>query len=224
MSEGVILVSPTEPTALRNRPRWYTSSLPERNGVDAFWAAQGKLWGVQRKEISDLLASRSDGRLEVELGQMKVLDVAVLVVEGRLRWTTDGELVDDWMQLSRRQLRGMLWTVRNRGVWVEYTKDTNDTGELIEELMSWSQKDRHSGLRGRPGPQTNWGHVADKDWAVHLLTSFKGIGPGVAGQIYEHFSGIPLTWDVTAEELMKVDGIGKVRAQALIAALERSEG
>lgn len=209
--------SPTEPAALRALGT--TSSLPERYGADFFWSAQRQLWGVQRKEISDLIASKHDGRLEVELGQMTRLDVAVLIVEGRLRWTDDGDLLDGWNNLSRRQLRGMLWTVRQRGLWVEYTDGHADTADTLRWLVDWSRKPRHSGLRGRPAPAGSWGQVTNRDWGVHLLTSFQGIGFATAEAMWDHFDGVPIRWEVGEKELMDVPGVGKGRAKKLVKAL-----
>lgn len=213
-----ILVSPAEPKPLRDR--WEVSSIPETRGVDMLWSAQGELWGVQRKEISDLLASRSDGRLSKELGQMQSLATTMLIVEGRIRWTDEDELLDGWQSISRRQLTGMLWSVRSRGVWVEYTKSMDQTAEVVEWFADWSNKKRHSGLAGRPSPESNWGKISDRDWGIHLLTSFPGIGPGMAEAIWEHFGGrVPLSWDVEEGELLEVPGIGPGRARNLRKAL-----
>jgi ERCC4-type nuclease len=213
-----ILVSPAEPKLLRDR--WEVSSIPETRGVDMLWGNDQGLFGIQRKEVQDLMSSRADGRLSKELGQMQSLKTTMLIVEGRIRWTDEGEMLDGWQSMSRRQLTGMLWSVRNRGVWVEYSKDILQTIEMTEWFADWTGKKRHSGLAGRPGPESNWGKVSDKDWAVHLLTSFPGIGPGMAERIWEHFGeSIPLKWEVTEEELMAVPGIGPGRARNLMKAL-----
>ena len=189
------------------------------------WANDQGLFGIQRKEISDLLSSRGDGRLAKELGQMQSLNTAMLVVEGKLRWTDEGEMLDGWNTISRRQLTGMLWSVRSRGVWVEYTKTIDETAELTEWFADWTSKKRHGGLAGRPSPESHWGKVSDKDFAVHLLTSFPGIGPQMAERIWEHFGQtIPLRWGVSEEELMEVAGVGPGRVRSLMRALRKEEG
>jgi ERCC4-type nuclease len=212
-----LLISPTEPRPLKAIGE--VSLAPERNGVDVMWGARGGLWGVQRKELGDLLASKNDGRLSKELAQMGKLEVAVLLVEGRPRWTTEGELMSDYLTMSRRQYTAMLWSVRMRGVWVEFTDDLSHTIDLVRWLSDWSRKERHSGMRSRPGPAGNWGHVSDREWGIHLLSGIDGIGPGVAGAIFDAFGRAPLRWDVSKEELMGVKGIGPKRAGMMVKAL-----
>lgn len=213
-----LFLAPTEPPRLRALGE--TSLLTERNGVDVLWASRGGLWGIQRKEVSDLIASRDDGRLAQELAQMASLEVGVLVVEGKMHWTSDGELVSEWSKMSRRGFHAMLWSMRMRGIWVERTDDLSHTIDVVKWLADWSRKERHSGLRGRPGPASNWGHTSDREWGIHILSGFQGIGPTTAEAIYDHFGRIPLSWDVTADDLMEVGGIGKKRAATLVRSLQ----
>jgi ERCC4-type nuclease len=66
---------------------------PERLGADVLWRSpHWGLVGVQRKEAADFVSSVHDGRLAKESQQMSRLGLAVLMLEGRFRWTTDGEL------------------------------------------------------------------------------------------------------------------------------------
>ena len=53
---------------------------------------------------------------------------------------------------------------------------------------------------------------------------FPGIGVGVADSILAHFGRVPLKWDCTVAELIKVPGVGKVRAKALVEALKEMGG
>lgn len=213
-----LFIAPTEPPRLRDIGE--VSLVTERNGVDVLWAAQGGLWGIQRKELSDLVASKSDGRLAKELAQMSGLEVAVIVVEGRPTWTNEGVLMSEWAELSRRQLHGMLWSCRLRGVWIEYTEDLDHTIDVVRWLRDWSRKGRHSGMRGRPKPDGNWGKVSDREWAIHLLSGMEAIGPTMAERIWEAFGRVPLAWTVTEEEMLEVPGIGPKRARSLMKALE----
>jgi ERCC4-type nuclease len=151
---------------------------------------------------------------------MANLEVAMLVVEGKLRWTNEGELMSDWAAFNRRQFHAMLWSIRLRGVWVEFTENTGHTCDVARWLSDWSRKERHSGMRGRPKPAGNWGNVSDREWGIHLLSSMDGIGIGMAGEIWDHFGGVPMAWTVGVEELMGVKGIGKKRAASLVKALK----
>lgn len=214
-----LIISPTEPPRLRALGT--TSLLPERNGVDVIWGSRGGLYGIQRKEISDLIASKNDGRLSKELAQMASLEQAMVVVEGRLNWTSDGHLLmEGWSDITQRQFHAMLWSVRSRGVWVERTDGLDHTIRLVQWFSDWSRKERHSGMRGRPGPESNWGHTSDREWGIHLLSGMEGIGTITAAAIYDFFGRTPLRWDVDEKGLMEVPGIGRKRASMLIRALQ----
>lgn len=214
-------MSPTEPAPIRALGR--THSLPERRGVDVMFAAAGRWVGIQRKEIHDLVASVRDGRLHREVQMMAGgwLGTAVLVVEGRFTWTVDGEWVEPGHRWTRRQHRGLLWSVRAKGIWVEVTGNVDETADLCRDLELWAKKDRHSSLDHRPGPVGMWGKATTREYACHLLQGFDGVGPELAGRIVDHFGRLPFGWLVSAADLEEVPGIGKVRAKKLIGALEQ---
>lgn len=220
-----MLVSPTEPLPIRALGRVH--SLPEKRGVDVLFAAGARWVGVQRKEIRDLVASVRDGRLHREVQQMRInltsggLGVAVLAVEGRFTWTVDGEWVEQGYRWTRRQHRGLLWSVRSKGIWVEQTTDAADTADLCRDLEAWAKKDRHSSLDHRPGPVGTWGRATSREWMCHLLQGLEGVGPELATRIVDHFGRAPIGWLVTAADLEEIRGIGKQKAKKLIGALEQ---
>lgn len=216
-----MLVSPTEPLPIRALGRIH--SLPEKRGVDVLFAA-GKQWvGIQRKEIHDLVASVRDGRLHREVQQMAcgTLGIAVLVVEGRFTWTVDGEWIEPGYRWTRRQHRGLVWSIRSRGIWVETTVNAEETADFCRDLETWAKKDRHSSLDHRPGPVGMWGKATTREYASHVLQGFDGVGPELAGRILDHFGRLPIGWLITAADLEEIQGIGKVKAKKLICALEQ---
>lgn len=173
--------------------------------------------GVQRKEIHDLIASRGDGRLARELAQMKQLDVAILLVEGRLKWTSDGQLSTSYSKWTRDQHLGLLFSIQSGGVWVNSSESLMESREYLSRLELWMLKEKHAGLTTRPKPTTLWGTRTDRDWAIHAIQSVDGVGPEMAGRIFEKF-GLPFECKVTVEELMTVDGVGKKRAEKIVRA------
>ena len=214
--EPGILVAPTEPRELRAVGT--TSSLPERYGADVLFEAQPVgLVGVQRKTVADLFASVRDGRLTRGMGAMADLDVALLVVEGELRWTADGlaeaEEADGRPPTSWRRdaYRSLLWSVRARGIWVETTPDLPGTIATIMSLRNWATKNAHEALDRRGRPRATDGGEGSRE-ALHILQGLSGIGPRLAARILDHFGVIPLTWSVSEQELAAVPGLGKVRA------------
>lgn len=207
-----MLVSAAEPASLRTLGQY--SPLPESFGVDFLIPCQLGMVGVQRKEIHDLIASRSDGRLARELAQMKQLDVAIILVEGRLKWTPDGQLSTSRSKWTRAMHLGLLFSVQSSGIWVNSSTDLSDSREYLTCLENWFQKDKHQGITVRPKPQTVWGNRDDRDYAIHFIQGLDGIGPKVAGDIFDKF-GMPFTLTVTVEDLMSVSGVGPKRAEKI---------
>jgi ERCC4-type nuclease len=198
--------------------------LPEKHGVDYLWNAHGGWAGVQRKELNDLLASVRDGRLTRELAMMGALTFKWLVVEGSIKFTGEGHLIQSrgrgrGQTWTRDQWEGLLASVQARGCWVTYTSSVADTGRVLEILQRWTRKPKHSTLDGRPGPMSMWGKPGSREWAIHLLQGFEGIGPELAGRIFDACGGVPMRWSVDAKTLRAIDGLGPKKVAALIGAL-----
>ncbi len=211
----MLLVSPTEPEQLQLLG--ILSWIPENFGADILFSEQGKLIGVQRKTFpADFIASLHDGRLAKEVAQMKQLDIAILLLEGRPRWTMDGELIRDYsagQSFNRSGFRNLCYSIWDvYGIIVDWTDDSNDTVAAIMSLKSWAGKSEHLTLVRRPKTQDPWGDsLTNKDYGLHLLQSLPGVGPKLAANIYDAFGRVPLRWDVEKSELAMVPGIGKVR-------------
>lgn len=203
------MVSSAEPASLRTLGTY--SPLPEQMGADFLIASPAGLVGIQRKEVHDLIASRSDGRLARELAQMKQLDIAILLIEGRLKWTSDGVLSTSRSKWTRSQHLGLIFSVQSGGTWINSSESIQESREYLSALEKWFMKTTHKGLMTRPKPQTVWGSRNDRDWSIHVIQSFDGVGPGVAGAIVDKF-GLPLRWTISKEDLESVSGVGVKRA------------
>ena len=212
----MFLVAPTEPPALRLLGT--VSGVPERHGCDVLWTTVGgRLAGVQRKTLTDLWVSVRDGRLAREVAAMGDLALRLLVLEGRVRWSGSGVLTTARAPLTREQLRGLVLSAQQRGIAVVHTDDVEDTAAAIVHVRRWFEKRRHSSLDLRPSAPSPPG---TRSWGVHLLQSFPLVGPVVAGNVVDHFGGVPLAWTRSVEELAAVPGVGPKRAAALWGALD----
>lgn len=210
-----MLVSPAEPAVFRSLG--VTSSVPETYGADFLYhSREFGLVGVQRKEVNDLVASVHDGRLQKEVMQWKALGKAILLIEGKLQWSDDGLLMakSTW---TRAQHLGLVLSMQSRGTWIVSTSGQADTIASLGLLTKWLAKTSHNTLDVRPTASSSsvWGRADSRDFGVHILQGFPGIGVVVAGRIYDHFNGVPLQWTVTEKELYVVEGIGKGRAKQL---------
>lgn len=213
-----MLVAPSEPKVFKTLGP--SSKVPEMFGADFLISTPMGMVGVQRKEISDLIASLHDGRLAKEMGQLRRCSLAVLIVEGRLKWSTDGVLMgrDYGQPWTRSAHRNLLRSVQSQGVWVESTDDTADTVVAILELKDWTSK-KHDSLARRPGPTSPWGKADSREWACHFMQGLEGVGPELAKKIVEKFGRPPLQWTVTADDLMSIDGVGPKKAKQMMEAL-----
>lgn len=206
-------VSPSEPPSLRAIGR--TTNMPELYGADILFPSRLGLVAVQRKEApGDFLASVHDGRLSEQFARMQRAAVRVLVLEGRMTWTTEGELVVNFGPgWTRRQHQRFLWSARLQGVWVDWTDSLQATIDWVRDFEEWANKPKHGTGGGRPKPKAagGWGTPSSREWGSHLLQSFDGVGADMAGRIYDHFGGVPLAWTVTREEMAAVHGVGPRR-------------
>ncbi len=215
------LVSPTEhdPAVAAIGRAAFT---PERHGVDILWAEPkvGGLIGIQRKELKDLIASVTDGRLAKEVQQMQSLKLAVLAVEGRANWTPDGVFVHRFVHWTRAQHRSLLRSVQQRGIVVEFTDDSADTVALCYEIAAWAAKGNHHSLDTRPKPfPDKWGTRTSKAWGIHMLQSVPGIGPSHAESIWDSFDGnVPIGLTCNEARLAQVKGLGPKRIKSLVEA------
>lgn len=218
-----MLVSPAEPATLREP--FTVSALPERYGADFLFIANRQWVGIQRKEIKDFLASLYDGRLAKELAQLQSIPYRVLVIEGNISWTNDGFMLhgsDYGRKVSRKQWKGLLWSVRAKGVWVEFSDNWIDTLGILGWLEEWFKKSKHNSLDTRPGPDSLWGKPSNRDYQKHLIMGLPGVGVELAERIIDKF-GMPFTWKISKEDLLCIDGIGVKKAEAIWMALEMAE-
>jgi ERCC4-type nuclease len=234
----VILVSPAEPApvcaALDERGvDWERSTHPENFGVDFLWRANETWWGVQRKTLPDFVASFRDGRLQREVAQMRgKVSMPVLVVEGNVGFTMDGLLMcgSRIERITREQWRSMMWTFASWGITVDFVPTTMASVQYVIDMVRWTEKAKHTSLTARPKlVDSAWGTPTNRDWGIHILQGFDGVGPELAGAIFDHFGRVPLSWTTRSPggttvlayepDLLDIPGVGKGRAKKLIEAL-----
>ena len=216
----VILYSPYEPETIKEllAGRGIPHPLPERYGSDFLIPCNGLKVAVQRKTGQDLLASLEDGRLMLEVALMRTADVPVLVVEG--------EIPPPGSQYTKEQVRNLLRSAYHRGVRVEHTSSPADTVEALIEMERYYSKDNHLSMITRPktAARNDWYTRTNREWGVFILQGFPGIGPVLAGEIFDYFGRVPLAWDCTKKELLNVPGLGRTRVERLWNTLEGGLG
>lgn len=204
-----MLVSPAEPHEFYQLGT--VTSLTEKYGAD-FMDITGPLGrvGVQRKTVSDLIASVQDGRVEREVWQMRALDQAIWLIEGETRWTGDGQLLSagntSW---TKSQHLGVLLSLCLNGYWLLSSSSISDSIALLSSLSRWLAKDRHDSLLRRPSASTSLGRGAIRktDRQIHVMQGFDRVGYGKARDIVGYYGGLPFQL-ADGVDLTDVKGIG----------------
>lgn len=221
-----MIVAPTEPPSLR-AVATSVSLAPESYGADILIRPHpnfGKGWiGVQRKEVNDLVSSITDGRLAMQVQQMPQCLMSVLLIEGKMQWSMDGELMSGWGDtLTKDAMESLFWSIQSTGVHIMYTESLKTTVDWCVRFEQWAKKPEHTSLASRTGPDGDvWGKVGNRQWAKHLLMGFMGVGPKLADAIIDQFGGVPLQWTVTEDQMQQVHGLGPKRIASLFAALRK---
>lgn len=225
-----MFVAPTEPPPFSELG--VVTSLPEEYGADFYWESELGKVGIQRKVFpGDFLSSIHDGRLNREYSQMQSLDIRVLLLEGRGRWSSSGALIESYgRQESRRlwtleQQRNYLASVQIfKGVTIQQSENKDDTTKFLLSFKNWTMKKEHLGLERRPAAQADsfWADISNRDFQRYLLQSFPIIGPKLAEAILDEL-GMIFHLDVTYEQLLTVRGIGPGRAKKIMDVFHKLE-
>jgi ERCC4-type nuclease len=202
-----------------------SSPQPEHFGVDFLWwvGHERRFAGCQRKEVSDFYASVRDGRLAKELAQWEPLCQVLVVIEGLFEVHGNEVRINDHASMPVKQWAALMWKMQDAGAKVTGTVNQADTADMVLLFQSWTKKEQHSSLAHRAGVNSTWGKPTSREFALHLLQGFEGVGKGLAEAVYDHFGRVPLSWDVGAEGLMEVPGIGKRKAEKMIGQLAQAE-
>jgi ERCC4-type nuclease len=225
----MIFVSPAEPRQFKTLGQ--VSVVPEQYGADFLITGHGFLIAVQRKAFpGDFLSSIYDGRFSTLLPKMLGADLRLLVLEGRPKWTDGGGLAGiqpygGAREFTRSKLRAMCHSLHHLwGVGVDWTDDPIDTAAYLQGLDAWAQKDDHTGLGVRPGMGGQFGRQpSPRDQAIYFLSGLPGIGPDLAGRIYDTFGAVPAELSITRAELESVPGLGKGRVDRIVKVLKPKE-
>lgn len=216
---SVVYVAPSEPLALRQAADHVTQH-PERFGVDVLIIGRHHTVGIQRKTVSDLLASLDDGRLAEQSVLMKGLgpNEVVVLIEGSVRYVNDVLVTGAWGEsVTRRQFKRVCSTLRNDGIHIERSESIDDTLNWIEVLGDWCDVETHSTLQ--PMNQTvkgDWGEKRREHYQVQMLMGLPGVGKGLAQRIVETI-GNPLR---VVPGMREVRGIGKGKYDRILEIVE----
>src|SRR3954447_466561 len=156
---------------------------------------------VERKGPADLAASIKDRRLFEQVSRLaEAYPSVVLVVEG------------DPVHMHEAAWQGALGRALTLGASLLRTRDPRDTAEWIARLYRLEGK---PASRPRAAPRLRRPTEDDVQTAEDVLRSLPGISTVGAGRLLAHFGSLERVFGARREELLKVRGIGPVRARTL---------
>jgi len=164
---------------------------------------------VERKSVSDLLKSLTDGRLFNQAKRLKeAYQKPFIIVEGRWDGVSRAE------RASKAVSSALASLVYDFGIGVIYTLTKEDTARVIRFLAEREQGERRSRVPVKAMGKPPIGDI--KQWQLFLVQCLPGVGPKLAERLLERFGSVRAVFNASVAELSKVDGLGLGRAQEIV--------
>lgn len=224
MEEGTIrrrIVDSREPWEIAEKlleSGWEREALA--SGDFRIIAHDGKKVGITRKTISDLLNSIAGKRdpktgkrgkpFGVQLEEMlEVYDLKIFLFEGTWTGLTDGDKIITPSRGIEAYTWDFVWDFirswQDRGFTLEMTRNQGHTIRRLNRLYAYYQKPYHTG-----GATVKSSVGDDRVMAFPLGTRGK-----CAIDLLNHFGSLTAVGQAKISDLLEVNGIGRVKAEAV---------
>ena len=217
-------ISPTEPKKLRNLPEAIVSSYCEEIGADIVHFTHRGVIPTQRKTVPDFVASISDGRLSKEFALMREASLfGILLIEGVFRYTQDDKLKTGRRvsHYTRQAIHKILWGIQfQEGITICYSRNINETIEIIYWLQEWMDKEEHDSLRIRAGYKGDWFVTSREERLIHWMQGLPGISIGLAKLLVKKYPSPISLLSATVEDIQSIPKFGKGRTERIIEFLQ----
>ncbi|MCF7854402.1 MAG: hypothetical protein K9N51_06360 [Candidatus Pacebacteria bacterium] len=167
---------------------------------------------LERKTLHDFCLSIIDGRLFSQAYRLVTSDeLSILVLEG----TPIGKL-----PVSNRAFRGALVSLaQTYRLPVLRTLNECDTAWCIDRLVRQKEV-----LGTKRGPAVSGNARRPLTRRLHVLRALPGIGPRLAGNLFDHFGSVSSVANATPLDLAQTPGIGAERASVIYDTLHEQPG
>ena len=187
--------------------------------------------GIERKRIGDLINSMCSGRLGGHqlIGMLNSYHFSYLVIEGQVRANPQSGLMEvyrhgRWGVYAAGRRRFMMrdiWCFLNTieivcGVHCYYCPEETDTVQYIMALHHWWDKEYEMHKSHLRPNDENRVQLSKQTVVRRVAGQLEGIGWDRAKAIGERYEYVSELMEATPEELMEIDGIGKVLANSII--------
>ena len=162
--------------------------------------------GVEYKTTQDFVDSLLDGRLLLQLRQLRLnYQRPLLIIEGE-------EDIFSQRAVHPNSIRGMLSTITiSYGIPIITTKTPKETAALMTVMAGREQDETAKNFN----PHTEKKALSVKDQQEYVVSSLPGIGQGLAKPLLRQFRTVRKVLNAPTEELKKVEKIGEKKAQEI---------
>lgn len=159
--------------------------------------------GIERKTVNDFVNSVFSGRVFEQVDRLReVYGKPILILEGEV----EEELAK---RNNPRAFWGALLKVQSdMGVPVISTTSVLNTANLLYTLAKRLQKNKKNKILIQHKPRL----MTQKDRQMYVVSSLPGIGDELAERLLNHFGSVRKIVQANVSDLVKVDGVGKVKA------------
>lgn len=167
---------------------------------------------VERKTRTDFIQSLITGRLFEQCERMKRSGLPCLMV-------VEGNPAHDNNRVSPEAVRGAMLTIMvTHQIPVYISLDIHGTAAIIKLCAAQVLSNPSPGHTRLRKPKNN------TKKQVYLLMGLPGVGYRLAQRLLIHFGSIENVFKAEADDLLKIDGIGKRKATCLIDFIKNKPG
>jgi len=167
---------------------------------------------VEFKTVEDFVNSIVDGRLFEQLVNMKQhFSKPLLLIQGK-------EDMYSIRKVHPNAIRGALGSIATKlCIPIIQTKDAHETAELLLHIAKKEQEEvgHEFSPHGNKRPRTG------KEIQEYIVSSFPGVGYGLAKPLLKRFKTVKSIVNASEEELKEVELIGEKKAKTIIESLEK---
>lgn len=160
---------------------------------------------VERKTVHDFLQSIINKRIFSQLSDLKKFEKPLLIIEGN-------EDIYSLRDMHENAIRGALLCISlDYGIPIIKTRDQKDTALFLYLLAKREQLE----LKKPVASRYRRSKMNKKELQEHIVSGLPNVGPTLAKNLLKKFKTIENIFSTPDQDLIKVDKIGRKKAQEI---------
>lgn len=168
--------------------------------------------GIEYKKIPDFINSIIDGRLLEQIKNLKQnYKTPLIILEGE-------QDIYSIRKIHKNAINGMLATITiNYQIPILQTKNKDETADLLYIIAKREQESNNAPF----SPHFEKQNQTLEQQQEYIVSSLPGIGPSLAKPLLKEFKTIKNIINATKTELIKVNKLGKIKANKIKEVIEK---